>query len=571
LRIRSYDDRDSYRAWAQSQDTLNDTDEQAIRERVRRLPRLPLFSILLFPTPDTAASAAQLVASLNRQLYPNWELLQLGRAGETDLQIDGRHRIITTNDMPPSDLSRFVNVASALAEGEFVLPMPPDVVLRQDALFELAIVVGQDPAAELLYTDEDHISNAGDRCQPHFKTGWDPDLALGQDSIGLLVAYRKTLLQQLGEIRLLAATVPLAIYELSLQVAFAASSSHIHHIPAVLCHRHDSTHTSTSWDAEGAREIVRKHLTGSGISARVVAAPLVPSWNWILRELPNPAPFVSIIVPTRDRAGLLERCVVSVLSNTTYPNLELLIVDNDSCESKTIALLQYLSEDPRVKIQSYPGPFNFSALNNRAAREARGEVLILLNNDTASIRPDWLREMVSHAIRPDVGAVGAKLLYENEQVQHAGMVFQPGVGPVHQFRFADRFDGGPNGELALTRAVSIVTGACLAVRRSLFLAVGGLDEQLSVAFNDVDLCMRLSDRGYRIIWTPVAELFHFEGMSRGYDDTPEKRTLATRELGYFSRRWGSLLQGDPFRNANLDYLWDAVTLAPSSRRRRSWL
>jgi GT2 family glycosyltransferase len=278
---------------------------------------------------------------------------------------------------------------------------------------------------------------------------------------------------------------------------------------------------------------------------------------------------VSIIVPTRDRAELLERCANSVLLHTDYPALELLIVDNDSREPATAQLLRRLSQNSRVRIITCPGPFNYSALNNRATREAQGEVLLLLNNDIASIRPDWLREMVSHAMRLDVGAVGAKLLYPNEQVQHGGMVFQP--EPVHQFRFADRLETGPGGELALARSVSIATGACLAMRRSVFVEAGGLDENLKVGYNDVDLCLRLGDRGYRIIWTPFAELFHFEGASRGYDDTPEKQATAASEFSYFRRRWGSLLEGDPFRNSNLTYHWDLVALSAPPSRKRPWL
>ena len=341
--------------------------------------------------------------------------------------------------------------------------------MSQHALYELALAIGDDPEAELIYTDEDCIDSAGNRTSPRFKTGWDPDLVLGRDGIGLLVAYRKELVQKLCGMRTCAKGVALALYELSLRVAFIASSVHIHHIPAVLCHRRFSTAASLAWDAEGAREIVREHLVENGVSARVEPAPLAPSWNRVARDLPDPAPLVSIIVPTRDRAELLKRCTDSVLFHTDYPALELLVVDNDSHEPATAELLRRLSRNPRVRILTCPGPFNYSALNNSAARNARGDVLLLLNNDVTSIRTDWLREMVSHAMRPDVGAVGAKLLYPNEQVQHGGMVFQPRIGPLHQFRFADRLDTGPGGELALVRSVSIVTGACLATRRSVFL------------------------------------------------------------------------------------------------------
>lgn len=469
-----------------------------------------------------------------------------------------------------ADHASVFNAALASGEGEFVLPLPPDATLAEHALYELAAAIGDDPEADLLYTDEDRVDAAGRRCMPRFKTGWDPDLALGRDAIGLLVAYRKALLERIGGMASPSPGAALALYELSLRAAFAISPAHISHIPAVLCHRRGDSEASPGWDAEGAREIVRKHLADSDVRASVVPAPLAPGWNRLIRDVPDPAPLVSVMVPTRDRSELLERCADAVLSHTDYPSIELLIMDNDSREPAAIGLLRRLSQDKRVRILSCPGPFNYSVLNNLAAREARGEVLVLLNNDTDSIRPDWLREMVSHAVRPDVGAVGAKLLYANGQVQHAGIVLGPGVAVHHQFRFAGRWDVGAGGELALMRTISAVTGACLALRRSVFFEVGGLDANLSMAYNDVDLCMRIGDHGYRIVWTPFAELFHAESASRGYDTTPEKQAFAAEESRYFGRFWSSLLDADPFRNPNLTFGWEAATLSAPPRRKRPW-
>lgn len=545
-RMQIYSNYEAYGAWVRNHDSLDAAARHAIREGIQQLPQLPLFSILLLlDQGDTACTRNRCIDSLRHQLYPFWELLWWGDSVRRDFR-------------------------TALAEvsGDFVVPLPSDAKLAEHALYELATVIGRDPEAVLLYGDQDCIGPSGERHTPWFKTGWDPDLALGRDAIGLPVAYRTTLLEAVGSMRIRDHNDTLWLYDLSLCAGFAASPAHIHHIPTILCHRLASTDPSRSWNAEGAREIVRTHLAKSGTRGEVIPAPLAPAWNWIVRELPDP-PLVSIIVPTRDHADLLERCTNSLFRETDYPAIEILVADNDSHEPAATALLQHLSQCLNLKIVNCPGPFNYSAMNNRAAREARGEVLVLLNNDTASIRTDWLREMVTHALRPDVGAVGARLLYANGQVQHGGMVFQPGVGPVHQFRFAERYDPGPAGELALARSVSIVTGACLALRRSLYFEVGAMDEGLRVAFSDVDLCMRLADRGYRIVWTPAAELFHFEGASRGYDTTPEKQALATHELNYFRRRWGSLLDADPFRNDNMIFGWDTVSLGTTAHWRRS--
>jgi GT2 family glycosyltransferase len=481
---------------------------------------------------------------------------------------DNRLRFTRSDEKTMVDTAKFFNAALAATEGEFVLPLPLNTALAEFALYELAVEIGHHPDADLLYTDEDCLDDACNRCMPRFKTDWDPDLALGRDAVGLIVAYRRALLDQISGMRLSLRGVDIALYDLSLRCAFAISPVRIQHIPCVGCHRWGNS----GWDAEGATEVVRKHLTERGVRASVVPAPLAPMWNRLIRDVPKPAPVVSVIVPTRDRGDLLARCADAVLSRTDYPELELLIVDNDSREPATSTLLRCLSRDSRVRILTYPGRFNYPALNNMAAHEARGDILLLLNNDTDSIRPDWLREMVSHAVRPDVGAVGAKLLYADGRVQHAGVVLGPGPALVHQLRLADRLDAGPGGELALARTVSAVTGACLALRRSVFFEVGGMNEELRVSFNDIDLCLRIGDRGYRIVWTPFAELFHLESASRGHDNkSSEKQARAAHELKYFCRFWSSLLHADPFHNPNVVYGWDSTVLSAPPRRRRPWL
>jgi O-antigen biosynthesis protein len=530
----------------------------------------PLFSIISFLAPDEAALGGRAsIESVLGQLYPHWELWLPVGSTAANWATDSRLRVARV--APANNHTALFNAALTTAAGEFVVPLPPDAMLAETALYELAVAALASPEIDLLYTDEDRINAAGERCAPHFKTGWDPDLALGRDAIGLLVAYRKTLLDKLGGMRRCVSGASVALYDLSLRAAFEISPEHIQHVPAILCHRRDDAEAPFEWDTEGARDIVRRHLTERGVRAHVLPAPLAPCWNRIMREVTDPAPLVSVILPTRDRADLLERSTDALLRRTEYPALEVIIVDNDSNEPATSHLFQRLSQDSRVQLLSHPGPFNYAAMNNRAAQEARGEILLLLNNDTDVIDPDWLREMVSHAMRPDVGAVGAKLLYEDERVQHAGMVLGPGSALEHQLRFSASWDSGPGGELALTRTVSAVTGACLAMRRSVFSEVGGLDERWRVAFNDIDMCLRIGDHGYRIVWTPFAELFHLESASRGYDDTPEKQALATNELRQFCLFWRSLLDADPFHNPNVIYTWDGqFALATPPRRKRPW-
>jgi GT2 family glycosyltransferase len=551
-----------YTEWARDHDTLSGAQRQDIRGSVLRLSELPLFSLVLLPNPNGAESAAPVsVTTVIDQIYPFWELWLPPDADSGNTIEDKRLRVIQTGGTSIVDRAGLFNAAIAAAEGEFVLPLPSDAFLPEHALYELAVVIGNDPEADLLYTDEDRVDAAGNRCMPRFKTGWDPDLALGHDAIGLLVAYRKAMLQRLGGMRSADRDVALALYELSLRAGFAAFPGHIHHVPAVLCRRCGLSEASPAGNAQGAREIVRNHLAESGLSATVVAAPLAPAWNRIVRDVSAPAPLVSVIVPTRDKSDLLKRCVDAVLSRTDYPAVELLIVDSDSREAETANFFHSLSRESQIRILRQPGAFNYAAINNRAAREARGEILLLLNNDVDALEPYWLREMVSQAVRPEVGAVGPKLLYGDGRVQHAGVVLGPNRSVTHQFRFFDRLDPGPYGELALLRNVSAVTGACLAIRRSVFFEVGGLDESLPIAFNDIDLCLRLGDRGYRIIWTPFAELVHYESVSRGYDTTPEKQAIALSEYQHLCRVWASVLDSDPFRNRNLIYGWDNIELS----------
>ena len=288
----------------------------------------------------------------------------------------------------------------------------------------------------------------------------------------------------------------------------------IRHIPAVLVHRQAPDGAGPADAAAVARHLARRGAAG----ARVEANPRLPGTLRVRWPVPQPAPLVSVIVPTRDRAALLASCAAGVLHRTDYPALELLIVDNDSREAETHALFAQLAADPRVRVLRRPGPFNYAALNNDAAVAARGAVLLLLNNDVDVIHADWLAELVGHAVRPEVGAVGARLLFADGRVQHAGVAL--GVSGVagHTDLLAPRSATGYGGRLALAHEVAAVTGACLAIRREVYAAVGGMDAtHLAVAYNDVDLCLRVRERGLRVLWTPFAELFHLESASRPSD------------------------------------------------------
>ena len=322
------------------------------------------------------------------------------------------------------------------------------------------------------------------------------------------------------------------------------------------------------------RAMVTRHLERISAGMRLYAAPRAGGiWPSLAVDLPDPAPLVSVIVPTRDHAALLESCVAGLLEHTDYPAIEVLVADNGSEEPQTLHLLRRLLRDPRLRVLDMPGPFNWSALNNAAARQARGEVLLLLNNDIEVIEPGWLRELAANAMRPDVGAVGARLLYPGQdlRLQHGGIVLGKGAAAVHVLRNAPLEQAGYMGRIALTRDVAAVTGACLAIRQEVFKAVGGLEEtRLRVTWSDIDLCLRVRARGLRVVWTPMATLLHLEQATRGYDATPLQIARQEGEQAYVRHRWGALAETDPFLNPNLRATEHAIVLAEPPQRVPPW-
>ena len=581
------DSKAAYRRWVAVNDTISDVDRAAIRAHIAGLPFHPLISLIMPLGKASEAASCESLNSVLAQLYPYWELWIIVDAIPEPLWTaifreravrDPRIRMTETTTI--GSLAGATNTALSLATGEFVTFLRASDILPVHALYEVVVEVGADTHTDIVYSDHDHIAAAGDRFNPWFKPGWDPDLLLAQDYLSQFAVYRRTLVEEIGFLR--PGFQGAEFHDLALRATNATSPDRIRHIPAVLYHRRDE---SKAIDSEGglpdlraiaaAHRAVRDHLDSRGYTdALLKPAPQVPSAVRVIWPLPERLPLVSVIVPTRDRADLLAQCADGILHRTDYPNLELLIVDNGSGQTATRTLFEHLSrEDSRVRVLHLPGPFNYSALNNSAAREANGEILLLLNNDTDVIGSGWLRELVSQALRPDVGIVGAKLLYANERVQHAGVVLGPEGYAAHLCRLASRNDPGYFGQLALPRTLSAVTTACAAIRRPVFFEVGGFDEvNLPVLFNDVDLCLRLGDYGYRVVWTPFAELFHLESASRGLDNNHlTERERGQRERQQLRNTWGSLLESaDPFHNPNLLFDHNYYEIPASPRRGKPW-
>jgi GT2 family glycosyltransferase len=574
-----------YGDWIKNTESKFRNNADLADEILRALPHKPLISIVMpcYETPPEYLRAA--LTSIQNQLYPNWELCLVDDASPSDCVLptlepfkasDSRIRVMRREEN--GHIAAASNTALGMARGEWVILMDHDDLLHVNALLEIAIKVNKHPSAEIIYSDEDHIDGNGKRSHPYFKPDFDPDLLLGQNMVSHLGVYRRELLVSIGGFR--KGFEGSQDHDLILRASAACDPGAIRHIPAVLYHWRQQAGPQSFSEKHlekcvlASRRAVTEHLCGKGINASVTPALLAPNFNRVHFPIPVPAPKVSILIPTRDRADLLDACIDGILHRTNYSDLEILVADNGSVEEATFRLFRKLGNHTNVRILALPGPFNYSRLNNQAALEATGEIILLLNNDVDVIGPEWLAEMVSHAIRPEVGAVGAKLLYKNDTIQHAGVVLGIGwLGGVagHFGVGAPRDEPGLFGSLALLRSVSAVTGACLAVRRELFSAVGGLDEEnLAVAFNDVDFCLRLRERGYRNVWTPFAELYHYESVSRGDDLIGEKLARFQKEVAYMRQRWGAALDEDPYWNPHLSLNSLRQEIAKQSRRSVPW-
>lgn len=559
LRIQRLSGND-YAAFIARYDTLTVSDIRRIFCQIRALARQPLFSIIM---PLHELIADQLNASLvsiAEQLYGHWELIIAcsPRVSDSALEVlrtkarnDPRIKIVylEPGDSPAIETADLLNCALVEAQGEWLVRINPYDYLPKHALFHLVIESISFPDALFIYGDDDDIGLDKRRAAPRFKPDWNPDLLTSHDYIGNPAAYLRTRLVELGGYA--NGFEGAEGYELALRYLKALPDRRIRHVSKVLYHRHTQlSHVpNTQLLHDAGRSVLERYFLGSAITVENGSAPTLYR---VKHPLPSPLPLVSVIVPTRDKVDLLRACVQSVQLKTNYPSWELLIVDNGSIEPETHAYFEAVKNDSRIRVLRYDGPFNYSAINNYAVTQAQGEILALLNNDIEVISDDWLSEMVSHASRPGIGAVGAKLLYPDGTVQHAGVVL--GIGGVagHVHRFLAKDAPGYCHRAVLTQNFSAVTGACLVVRKRLYQELNGLNEEhLHVAFNDIDFCLKLVMAGYKNVFTPFALLYHHESISRGPDDTPEKKAIFTREVNYMKDSWQSRLKTDFAYNQNL--------------------
>jgi O-antigen biosynthesis protein len=554
----------AYKAW------IAKTEPDAAALALQRLERFlfrPRISLVVPVYEPSTAYLEATIESVLAQTYADWELC-LADGGSKDPEVKRLLREYAAKDsrirvtyLPHNKgIAGNSNAALALATGSFVGLLDHDDTLAPFALHEVVKNLNEHPQADFLYSDEDRLDAKGERCDVNFKPAWSPELLRSHNYVCHLIILNREMVDSIGGFR--EGFEGSQDYDLVLRATEQARQ--ILHIPKVLYHwrRHSDALTvgpRLPEAKEAGRRALEEHLERQGV-AGTVRHNVVPDTYQVVRSLPS-KPLISIIIPNKDQPEILARCLESV-RESSYPNYEILLVENRSNQPETFEYYQELSTWPQVRMLTYDRPFNYAALNNYAATQAAGEVLLLLNNDTEVLTPDWLERMVEHALRPDVGAVGAKLYYPNNTIQHAGVIV--GIGGVagHSHRSFPRQALGYTRRLATTQNLSAVTAACLMLRKQVFDEVGGFDTSFVVAFNDVDLCMQIRRQGYWIVWTPHAELYHHESKTRGRDDLPENRARFDREAQRFRTKWwNELSAGDPFYSPHLSLVTEDFALA----------
>jgi GT2 family glycosyltransferase len=550
---------DPYQLWIASneprEESLDDYRQEALSFKYR-----PKISLITLVGNTDRQGFKPIIESVLNQVYDNWELC-LAVGGATQPQVRESLESYARKDpkikikLLPQNQGTEVNYneALALATGEFIGLLGHEDELASFALYECVRLLNQRPQADMIYSDEDGITDKGKRFAPFFKPDWSPDMLLSYPYTGNLGIYRKIIMDEIGGFR--------ADYNASqdydMVLRFVEKTSEIYHIPKVLYHRRDVPESAASRVEPStgrlAQKAIEDHLARNGIKGEVVDG-LWPGSYRVKRQIAG-NPLVSIIIPSKDNADILRTCVSSVINRTNDANYEILLVDNGSTDPKTLDYYRELEGNPRVRVLHDDRPFNFSALNNDAVSQANGEYILFLNNDTEVISPDWLSAMLEHVQRKEVGAVGAKLLFPNGTIQHCGVIL--GL-PFEGYRIAGHaYYGYPDqpgymGRINIIGDYSAVTAACMLLRKQVFEEVGGLDENLALAFNDVDLCLKIREAGYLIVYTPYARLYHHASRSRGYEDTPEKQRRYLKEIRYMRDRWGDVIdRGDPYYNQNL--------------------
>ncbi len=547
--------KDLYDIWIE-QNTLNEEKIREAKEEIEKFPFLPKISIIMPVYNVEKIWLEKAIESVIDQIYTNWELCIVDDASTrsktkaTLLKYKENNKIKIKFLAKNKGISEASNEALSLATGDYVGFLDHDDELSADALYENAKLLNKHPEADLIYSDEDKISSEGKRIEPYFKPDWSPDLFLSYNYICHFSLFRKKMIDRIKGFR----TGLEGSQDYDLLLRFTEKTDKIFHIPKVLYHWRQikgstaTVHKEKISHIENSMKALQEALHRRKIEGVVEKGINFDQFeSYRVRRTIKDSPLVSIIIPMKDMVSFLKRNLDSIEEKTDYKNYEIIIVDNNSQEQETRDYFEIIRKKSQIKIIEYKDAFNFSKINNFAVTKAKGEHLLFLNNDMEVIAKGWLTSMLEHSSRKEVGAVGAKLIFPNNTIQHAGTVLGLGGVAGHSHKHFPAESNGYFGALNTIRNYSAVTAACMMTRKDIFEEVGKFDEiHLSVAFNDVDLCLKMREKGYLVVYTPFSSLCHYESTSRGYDLNPD-------EILYMKNRWGQTLFSDPYYNPNLTF------------------
>jgi len=551
-----------YQQWIERTERL-DT-EKRNRILTKEFPYSPLITVICRDTQDYNLLEKTL-QSLQLQTYKNWQL-HLIIDPETTAEFKQEGSIFTSDNRMvfhalknPTSTSHDVSFFDNL-QGGYVLWVNPGDTLSPFALFYWIDAINQQPDMVAWYCDSDQVNSAGERDRPHFRPRWNRKLFYSQNYINTCCLFQSESFRGITD--KVKCVEGAEQYDLFLQYIEQGLEEKIGHIPKVLYHFHSEKHADLSQNNEMAaqeRNALCAHFNRMGQSVSVSPGKL-PGVHHLKYSLPAPLPRVTIIIPTRDQVKILKQCIKSLLQFTRYPDYNIIVVNNGSDNRDTFAYFDAIKTDSRIRILDYDKPFNFAAINNYAVNQTDAELVCLLNNDMEIISAEWLEEMVRYGVQNEVGCVGAKLLFANGTVQHAGAVCGLGHVAGHAHKFSKRDDPGYFGRLQSAQYYSAVTAACLLVRKEIYQQVGGMNENLAVAYNDIDFCLKVKKAGYKNIYTPYAELYHHESLSRGAEDTEEKKERYQQEVDFMWENWKNELENDNCYNPNLSRLREDFSL-----------
>jgi len=529
-------------------------------KEILTLAYTPIISIIM-PVFNTRTSfLRKAIESVLSQVYPHWELCiaddasfnhQAREVIEEYLSKDSRIKVVSRPEN--ANISYCYNSALEIATGEFVSLLDRDDLITPDALYEVVLLLNKHPEADMIYSDEDKIDENGKLLQPFFKPDWCPDSFLSRMYTSHLGIYRRKLINTIGNFR----TGYEGSEEYDLVLRLTEKTTQIFHIPKILYHSRINSQTPVSPSDE--RTCVTKNekaladaLTRRGEYGQVVKTGSFFGY-YIIRYTITDYKLVSIIIPTKDLGDILNNCLTSIFEKTVYPNYEVILIDNGSKKENTAKVIAKWKEKEPNRFQCYQFniPFNYSKINNYGVDCAKGEYLLFLNNDIEVITPDWIDAMVEQAQRPSIGAIGTLLLYPDNTIQHAGLVMGIVGVASHSHKHFQCDSSGYFNQILTVNNYLAVTGACLMCRRDVFNIVGGFEEDLAVAFNDIDLCLKIFSKGYKNIYLPHVKLYHYESKSRGREDTPVKLARLLQETKYMQEKWGNFIDRDPCYSIHL--------------------